>query len=211
VKKSNLSATAVSAEKEARLNPVINQISGCDDLLPCLESTSPFGLVVRGRKQMSFRSEVSCHDTLNFEKTLRMLRRLEALHLALSLPGRLMRVLRSIVEVPALSMSDARKNHFLRSAVATELVRNDHARLTPTAPQQLSEESHSSKPIPLGLHQNIDYGSLLIDGAPEIMLHSIDLQNTSSRNHLSPSLGRLRFSLAAYAAPNVSHQRRIVS
>jgi hypothetical protein len=176
VKKSNLGATAVSAEKEARLNPVINRISGCDDLLPCLESTLPLGLVVRSRKQMSFRSEVSCDDAVHFEKTLRMLRRLEALHSAFPLPGRPMRVLGSIVEVPALPMSHSRQNYSLRGAVAAELVCNDHARPTPTALQQLSEESHSRKPIPLGLHQNIDYGSLLIDGAPEIMLHSIDLQ-----------------------------------
>ena len=151
-------------------------ISGCDDLLPCLESTLPFGLVVRSRKQMSFRSEVSCHDIVHFEKTLRMLRRLEALHPALSLPGRLMRVLCSIVEVPALPMSDSRQNYFLRSAIASKLVRNDHARPTSTALQQLPEEPHRSKTIPLGLHQNIDDGAVLIDGTPEIMLHSVDLQ-----------------------------------
>jgi hypothetical protein len=70
---------------------------------------------------MSFRSEVSCHDTVHFEKTLRMLRRLEALHPPLSLPGRLMRVFRPIVEVPALSMSHSRQNYFLGGAVAAEL------------------------------------------------------------------------------------------
>ena len=71
--------------------------SGCDDCLPGLKSTLPFGLVVRSRKEMSFRSEVSGHDIVHLEKTLCMLRRLEALHPALSLPGWLMRVLCSIV------------------------------------------------------------------------------------------------------------------
>jgi hypothetical protein len=186
--------------------------SGCNDRLPCLKSTLPFGLVVRSRQEMSFRSEVSCHNIVHLEKTLRMLRRLEALHPALSLPGWLMRVLCSIVEVSALSMCDSRQHYFLRSSVASQFVRNDHAGATSTALQQLPEEPHSSKTITFGLHQNVDDGALLIDGTPEIILHSVDLfKNTSSKNPLSPSLGRLRFSLAAYAAPNVSHQRRIVS
>ena len=130
---------------------------------------------------MSFRSEVSGHDTVHFDKTLRMLRRLEALHPALPLPRRLMRVLCSIVEVPALPMSHSRQNDFLRGAVATELIRNDYARSTPTAPQQPPKESRGSKTISLWLHQNIDYSSVLIHGAPKIMLHSIDLQKPLRR------------------------------
>jgi hypothetical protein len=152
------------------------RVSDCNDLLPCLEPTLPFGLVVRSRKQMSFRPEVSCHDAVHFEKTLRMLRRLEPLHPALPLPGRLMRVLRPIVQVPALPMSHSRQNYFLGGAVATELICNDHARPTSAALQQLPEEPHCGKTISLGLHQNVDDGSLLIDGSPEIMLYSIDLQ-----------------------------------
>jgi hypothetical protein len=54
-------------------------------------------------------------------------------------------------------------------------------------------------------------GFLLIDGAPEVMLHSIDLQKHFVKEPLLPSLGRPHFSLAAQAAPNVSQQRRIVS
>src|SRR3954463_8945870 len=108
-------------------------------------------------------------------------------------------------------MSDSRQHYSLRSSVASQFVRNDHAGPTSTALQQLPEEPHSSKTIPLGLHENIDDGALLIDGTPEVILTPLIFRNTSSRNHLSPSLGRLHFSLAAYAAPNVSHQRRTVS
>jgi hypothetical protein len=72
-------------------------LSGRDDLPPCLKSILSFGLVLRSRKEMSFRSEVSCHDIVHLEKTLRVVRRLEALHPALSLPGWLMRILCSIV------------------------------------------------------------------------------------------------------------------
>jgi len=46
---------------------------------------------------MSLWSEVSSEDAVDFEKAVRMLRRLEALHPALSLSGRLMRVLSTVV------------------------------------------------------------------------------------------------------------------
>jgi hypothetical protein len=52
---------------------------------PGFKSIPSFGLVLRSRKKMSFRSEVSCYDIVHLEKTLRVLRRLEALHPALSL------------------------------------------------------------------------------------------------------------------------------
>src|SRR3954451_22769190 len=73
-------------------------------------------------------------------------------------------------------MSDSRQHYSLRSSVASQFVRNDHAGPTSTALQQLLEEPHSSKTIPLGLHENIDDGALLIDGTPEVILHSVDLQ-----------------------------------
>jgi hypothetical protein len=167
----------------------LDGISGCDDLVPGFESTLPFGLIVRSRKQMSFWSKVGCHDPVHLEKTLRMLGRLEALHPALPLPGRLMRVLRSVIEVPALPMSHSRQNHLLRGAVAAELIGNDRARPTSTALQQLPEEPHSSKPVPLGLHQNVDNGSFLIHGTPEIMLYSVDLQKHFIEEPLIAQLG----------------------
>jgi hypothetical protein len=65
-------------------------------------------MVAPGRKKMPFGSEVSSEDAVGFEKALRMLWRLETLHAALSLPRWLMRVLSTIVQVPALSMSHTR-------------------------------------------------------------------------------------------------------
>ena len=72
-------------------------LSGCDDLLPCLESTLPYRLVARSREKMSFRSEVGSQYIMYLEKTLRMLRRLEALHPPLALSGRLVRVLCAVI------------------------------------------------------------------------------------------------------------------
>ncbi len=86
-------------------------------------------------------------------------------------------------------MSDSRQDYFLGCAVAAELVCNDHARSTSTTLQQLPEEPHSSKTIPLGLHQNIDDGTLLIDGTPEIILHSVDLQKYFVKEPFVAQLG----------------------
>ena len=72
-------------------------------------------------------------------------------------------------------MSDSRQNCFLRSPIASKLIRDNHAGPASTALQQLTEEPQSTKTIRLGLHQNVDDGTLLIDGAPEVMLHSVDL------------------------------------
>ncbi len=64
--------------------------SGSDNMLPCFQSTLPFGLVVFRRKDMSFGSEMSGHNVVHFQKALGMFRRFEALHTALSLSSRLM-------------------------------------------------------------------------------------------------------------------------
>jgi hypothetical protein len=66
--------TAAATEAE----PLPKLISGCDDLLPCLKSTLPFGSVVHGRKEMSFGPEMGSEYIVSLKKTLRMLRRLEA-------------------------------------------------------------------------------------------------------------------------------------
>jgi hypothetical protein len=51
---------------------------------------------------MSLRSKVSRENAVDFDEALRMLSGLKALHPALSLSGRLMRVLRAVVrELPA--------------------------------------------------------------------------------------------------------------
>lgn len=59
-------------------------------LLRPINRTFARPLIVGGRKQMSFWSKVGSHDIVDFQKTLGVLRRLKALHAALSLPGWLM-------------------------------------------------------------------------------------------------------------------------
>ncbi len=161
--------------RRPRRKPLPKLMSGCDDLLPGLKSTLPFHSVVQGRKKMSFRAEMGSEDIVSFKETLCMLGRLEALHPAFSLPGRLMGVLCSIVEVSALPMSDSRQEYSLGCTVTTELVGYDHARVALGGSQQFAKEAHSSEAVALRLHQNVNHGTVLIDGTPEIMLHAVDL------------------------------------
>jgi hypothetical protein len=60
---------------------------------------------------------------MDFEKALRMLSRLKALHSALSLSGRLMRVLRAVVQVSALPMSHSRQNDFIGRTISCAVCR----------------------------------------------------------------------------------------
>jgi hypothetical protein len=61
---------------------------------------------------------------MDFEKALRMLGRLEALHSALSLSGWLMQVLRAVVQVSAPRCA-TRQGDFLGRAIAAKFVGDD--------------------------------------------------------------------------------------
>ena len=124
---------------------------------------------------MAFGSKVSGENAVDFEKALRMLRGLEAFHSTLSLPGRLMRVLSPVVKVSALPMSYSRQHDFLSGPMAAQFVGNDHTGCLAGGAQQLAEKANSGKTVALRLHQNVDNGTLLVDCAPEIMLHAVDL------------------------------------
>jgi hypothetical protein len=102
---------------------------------------------VGSRKKMSFRSKVSCEDAMDFEKALRMLGRLEALHSALSLSGRLMRVLRAVVQVSALPMNNFGHDASLGSPIAAQFVGDDHSGRPTSGAQQLAEKSNSGKTV----------------------------------------------------------------
>ena len=61
-----------------------------------------------GIEPMTAELEVVVDPTVAGEKALRVTRRLEALHLSFSSSCRLVRHLSAIVEIPALTMLDAR-------------------------------------------------------------------------------------------------------
>jgi hypothetical protein len=125
---------------------------------------------------MSFRSEMSSQDAMDFKKALRMLGRFEALHATLSLSSRLMGVLRAVVQIPALPMSYSRQHDFLGGAIAAQLVGDDHAGRPAGGAQELAKEAHSRKPVALRLDEDVNHGAVLVYRPPEIVLYTIDLQ-----------------------------------
>ena len=74
---------------------------------------------------MLARTEMLEDRAIGGEKPLRVARGLEPLHMALPVAGRLVGVLRTIIEIPVLAMFHSRKNLVLGRSVALELVGDD--------------------------------------------------------------------------------------
>jgi hypothetical protein len=60
------------------------------------------------------------------------------------------------------------------SRVASQFVGNDPQWFRTLATQQFSKESLSSAVIPMRLNQNVDHVTILIHGAPQILLLAVD-------------------------------------
>ncbi len=86
--------------------------------------------VISGGEQMTSRAEVRSDDPVHLDKSLRVPAGFEPPHSPLSLTRRLMGILRPVVQVTMLSMSDAGHHHPFRCAVAAELISNNDARLS---------------------------------------------------------------------------------
>jgi hypothetical protein len=87
-----------------------------------------------------------------------------------------MRVLRSVVQVPMLSMSNAAHPHSFRCAITAELVSNNDTRFVASSPQQLAKEADRGEAIALRLHGNVENNAVLIDGSPQVVSDAINLQ-----------------------------------
>ena len=62
----------------------------------------------------------------------------------------------------------------LSDTVAPQLVGHDHPRLVLQTSQQPFEEARRRLGIAPGLDEDVEHNAILIDGAPEIMLHALD-------------------------------------
>jgi hypothetical protein len=93
---------------------------------------------------------------------------------AFATSGRTMRVFGAVVQIPALSMFNLGKDLALRYAVASQLVGHDHPRHVLQALQQPAKEALGGFGIPPLLHENVEYNTILIHGAPEVVLHPLD-------------------------------------
>jgi hypothetical protein len=120
---------------------------------------------------------------VHLDETLRVPGGLESPHSSLPLTSRLMRVLGTVVQVPVLPVSNARHHDSFGGSVAVQLIVDDYSRSTTAVnPQQPAKETHRREPVALFLHENIDHNTVLIDSAPEIMPHAVNVEE-----HLIPS------------------------
>jgi hypothetical protein len=111
----------------------------------------------------------------------------------------MMRILRPVVQVAALSMFNVRHDCPLGRSVAFQLIGHHDPRHIPQTLQQLLEEALGRLGVAPALHQHIENHAVLIDRAPEIVLNAPDLMNTSSKCQRSPGFGRRRRSRLAKA------------
>src|SRR4051794_38042211 len=129
------------------------------------------------------------NDSVNLDKPLGMPTGLEPAHSPLAFSRRLVRVLRPVVQIPMLSVSNAGHHDSFRCRVAAQLVRDDYAWLSSCSTQQLAKETNCGKAIPLRLNKDIENNAVLIDGSPEIMRAAVDLEKDFIQMPFIPGSG----------------------
>jgi hypothetical protein len=73
-------------------------------------------------------------------------------------------------------MFHSRKNLALSCCVALELISNDHTRDVGSAFQKFAEELLRGPLVAPALNRDVEYVALLIDGPPQIVMFTLDLQ-----------------------------------
>jgi hypothetical protein len=73
-----------------------------------------------------------------------------------------------------LSVFDIGQQLTMSNAVAAQLVGHSHPWFIPQALQQPLEEALRRLRIATGLNEDIEHNTILIDGTPEIMLHTLN-------------------------------------
>jgi len=123
---------------------------------------------------MPARTEVTVDEGMRVQESLRLTERSETLHVPLTPSGWTMRILGSVVEVTALAMFGAGQQLTLRDAVTPEFVGDDHPRLVRQPFERPSEEPLRRLAIPTLLDQDVQHGTMLIHGTPQIMQFAVD-------------------------------------
>ena len=106
------------------------------------------------------------HLTMHRKKALRVTHGFEPTHASLSFPGRLMRILRSIVQSSALSVFDHRYDLIACRRVARKLVRDYHPWTAAQAFEQLPQEALRRLGVAPLLHQHSKRVPVLVHGTP---------------------------------------------
>jgi hypothetical protein len=85
-----------------------------------------------------------------------------------------MRILRSVVQIPTSSMFDLGQQLTVSHIVAFQLVGHDDPWLVLQLPQQAFEEALRGFAVSSFLHQDIKDDTILVDGPPQVVLHTLD-------------------------------------
>ena len=104
------------------------------------------------------------------KKPLHLPRRLEALHDPLSSSGRLVGILRPVVQALVLAVLDAGHDLPLGGGVAFQLVGDQHTRRSPLLLQQLAQQAFGGLLVAPALDEDVENKALLVDRAPEPVL-----------------------------------------
>jgi hypothetical protein len=147
---------------------------GARFLVPDLESVRPDRAIGMGGKLVTAGAEVTIDERVGGEEVLGLFGRFEPLHLPFPSSRWPVRVLGPIMQISALPMLDGGKQLTLSDAVAPQLVGHDHPRDILQTLQKPPEEALRGVPIAPGLNEDVENNAILIDGAPEIVLHALD-------------------------------------
>ena len=143
--------------------------SGCGsqsgDLVPDGESSGHFGAIVLSGEAMAAGPEMRGDHAEHRQEPLGCAGGAEAFHGAFALPGRLVGVLRPVVEVPRLPVLDRRRHRPMRHLIASELVGDQHPRYPALLGQQVGWPEGVA---PSGSHRSVrepldSYGSCHLD------------------------------------------------
>ncbi len=113
-------------------------------------------------------------DCVSGQEALCLAGRLEAAHLSLSLPGRLVGDLGAVVGVLPRIVPHGGHGGPMRCAIAPQFVGHEAHRLCALALQELAEEALCCSSITTCLHEEVDHVAVLIDGTPEILPLALD-------------------------------------
>ena len=138
---------------------------------------------------MAAQLEVIVDPAVNGEKPLGLPGGFEPLHVPLAPSGRLMRDFAAIIQISALPMLAAELHLPLRCRVGFQLVRDHDPRRIAQSFQQFAEETLGRLRVAPALDQDVENNSVLVDGAPEIVLFAADADEDLVEEPLVARLG----------------------
>ena len=123
---------------------------------------------------MPARPEVLGNRTIRREKPLCLAWGLEPLHAPLPLAGRLMGVLRSVIEISMLPVFDTGQALPLRRPIAFEFIGDEHPWDVLASFEELAEELLRRLLMAPTLREDIEDSAVLVHGPPQIGTFLVD-------------------------------------